>query len=209
MTAFITHWWKSARLDRLALFALAWLALGLPAPALAQAAQPEVKLLQLERSADSLLLSANIEFQLPAAVEDALLKGVPVIFVAEAEVLRERWYWADKRLASTVRQMRLSHHPMTRRWRLSLSSGENPASGAALNLNFESLAEALATISRLSSWRIADWAELEADARHQLQFRFRLDVGQLPRPMQIGTLGQNDWNISVSVTQKFVPGEIR
>jgi len=27
--------------------------------------------------------------------------------------------------------------------------------------------------------------------------------------MQIGTLGQNDWNISVSVTQKFVPGEIR
>ncbi len=98
---------------------------------------------------------------------------------------------------------------MTRRWRLSLSSGENPASGAALNLNFESLAEALATISRLSNWRIADWAELEADARHQLQFRFRLDVGQLPRPMQIGTLGQNDWNISVSVTQKFVPGEIR
>ncbi|MFZ9298427.1 MAG: DUF4390 domain-containing protein [Hylemonella sp.] len=209
MTAFITHWWKSVRLEQLARALLAWLATGALLCASAQPVSPEIKELRLEHSADSLLLSANIELRLPFAVEDALLKGVPVIFVAEAELLRERWYWADKRVASTVRQMRLSHHPMTRRWRLSLSAGESPASGGALNLSFESLEEALAAISRLSNWRIADWAELEADARHQLQFRFRLDVGQLPRPMQIGTLGQSDWNISASVTQKFVPGEIR
>lgn len=209
MTAFITHCWKSARLDALAFLLITWLVLGVLQPAQAQQGVVEISQLKLERSADSLLLSAQIDFKLSPAVEEALLKGVPVIFVSEAELQRERWYWLDKKITTAVRQMRLSYNPMTRRWRLTLSAGEGLASGAALHLNFDSIGEALASIQRLSNWRIADWSELEADARHQLQFRFRLDVGQLPRPMQIGTLGQSDWNIAASVTQKFVPGEIR
>ena len=30
-----------------------------------------------------------------------------------------------------------------------------------------------------------------------VDFRFRLDTSQLPRPFQIGVVGQADWNISV------------
>jgi hypothetical protein len=30
-----------------------------------------------------------------------------------------------------------------------------------------------------------------------VSFRFRLDTSQLPRPFQIGAVGQSDWNISV------------
>jgi hypothetical protein len=36
-----------------------------------------------------------------------------------------------------------------------------------------------------------------------LQFRFRLDVTQLPRPLQIGTLGDTDWDLAVNVTRPF------
>lgn len=210
MTAFITHCWKNARPDLVALLLGAWLLAWLPQPARAEPTVAEVAPLRLERSPDGLLLSATVDFKLPATVEDALLKGVPVIFVAEADVLRERWYWTDKKVASAARHMRLSYHPLTRRWRLALSS-EAIADGAgvALNLNFDALEEALASIKRLTNWRIADWAALDADARHQLEFRFRLDVAQLPRPMQIGVLGQSDWNISITAVRRFVPGEIK
>jgi hypothetical protein len=35
-------------------------------------------------------------FDLPPAVDDALQKGIPMFFVAEATLLRDRWYWYDK-----------------------------------------------------------------------------------------------------------------
>jgi hypothetical protein len=37
-----------------------------------------------------------------------------------------------------------------------------------------------------------------------VEFRFHLDLSQLPRPFQIGTLGQADWNISASYSQPLI-----
>jgi hypothetical protein len=152
------------------------------------------------------LLSASATFELPDAVEDALQKGVALIFVAEADVFRERWYWTNKRVAHAERHMRLAFQPLTRRWRVNAASGHINASGmgVALNQNFETLAEALAVVQRLSRWKIADMTELEAGQNHFVEFRFRLDVSQLPRPLQIGTLGQSDWTIEGVVSQPLV-----
>jgi hypothetical protein len=102
--------------------------------------------------------------------------------------------------------MRLAFQPLTRRWRVNAASGHINASGmgVALNQNFETLAEALAVVQRLSRWKIADMTELEAGQNHFVEFRFRLDVSQLPRPLQIGTLGQSDWTIEGVVSQPLV-----
>jgi hypothetical protein len=70
-----------------------------------------------------------------------------------------------------------------------------------LTQNFDVLAEAMATVQRISRWKIADTAEVDLAQRHILQFRFRLDVSQLPRPLQIGTLGDTDWDLAVSATR--------
>jgi hypothetical protein len=84
-----------------------------------------------------------------------------------------------------------------------MASGEisESALGLSLNQNFESLQDALITVRRISHWKIADVADLEHGARHFVEFRFRLDLAQLPRPLQIGTLGQSDWSISVTANQ--------
>lgn len=206
MTAFITHCWKNARLDLLGLLACCCLWAGASGAALADAPVTEISKLRFERQADAVLLSASASFELPEAVEDALQKGVALIFVAEADVFRERWYWANKRVAHAERHMRLAFQPLTRRWRLNAASGHISASGmgVALNQNFETLAEALAVVQRLSRWRIADVAELEAGQNHYVEFRFRLDVSQLPRPLQIGTLGQSEWTIDGMVSQPLI-----
>ena len=39
--------------------------------------------------------------------------------------------------------------------------------------------------------------DLESGARYTLRFRFRLDASQLPRTLQLGTVGQSDWAVSV------------
>ena len=206
MTAFITHYLKNARLDLIGLLACVFVSWGYSGATQAQPATTEITLFKLERTDDAVLLTANVKFELSTAVEDALLKGVAMIFVAQADVLRERWYWANKKVASAERRMRLAYQPLTRRWRLNVDSGEiSPTGlGLALNQNFETLADALAAVQRLSRWKIADLAQIDLNQSHLVEFRFRLDLSELPRPFQIGMLGQNDWNISVATIQPLI-----
>lgn len=184
--------------------ALAWLLLAAGLWGAAMPAQAnEITALRLERSGEALLVSAQIRFELPAVIDEALQKGIPMFFVAEATLLRDRWYWYDKEVASASRYMRLSYLPLTRRWRLLVSSAPVGQAGLALGQNFESRDEALAAIQRISGWKIADAGEVEIDSRHHISLRFRLDTSQLPRPFQIGAVGQSEWNISASRVQRL------
>jgi len=160
----------------------------------------EITQFRVERSDDEVLLSSQLQFELPGAVEDALLKGIPMVFVAEADVLRERWYWYDKKVATTQRQMRLAYQPLTRRWRLNINAGSGATAplGLALNQGHDTLAQALSAIKRISHWKIADVSELDSSVKYKVEFRFRLDLSQLPRPFQIGAIGQSEWDIFVS-----------
>lgn len=207
-TASISHFWKRARLDIAnVVMVIGLLTLG-AADALSAGPEntfPEVTQLQLDRTADGLFVTASVSFELPSVVEDALLKGIPLVFVAEVDVFRNRWYWYDKKLISAERHFRLAFQPLTRRWRLNIASGQiSPNTlGLALNQNFDSLPEALAAVRRISRWKVADASELDVDARQSLEFRYRLDTSQLPRPFQIGVLGQSDWSIALFTIQRL------
>jgi Domain of unknown function (DUF4390) len=208
MTASTSHCWKSARLKFAACLVCACLLWFLPHIARAggpDSGPPEISQLQVERNADGIFVSATVRFDLPAPVEDALLKGVAMFFVVEADVYRDRWYWYDKKLLSAERHMRLAYHPLTRRWRLNVASGAitNNSLGLALNQNFDSLADALAALRRVSRWKIAEAADIDVEQKHNIELRFKLDVSQLPRPFQIGALGQADWNISATTSQRL------
>lgn len=204
MTDFFTRCCKSRPLSRTLRLLVAWLWL---AAGVAQAqVATDITQLRLERSEDEWQLSAQLQFEIPASVEDAMLKGIPMVFVYSADVLRERWYWYDKKVQSSERQMRLAYQPLTRRWRLNVSTGPAAASGVglALNQSFDALAQALSAIKRIAKWKVADAAELDPATKYKLDFRFKLDLGQLPRPFQIGALGQSDWDISASLLTPLV-----
>jgi hypothetical protein len=198
MTASSTPCWKNAVLER-------WvrtlrLVIWLFAVPLAQA-QNAVDLQQLraDRTANEVLVSASVGFDLPGVVEDALMKGIPLFFMLEADLLQERWYWSDKKVAGVQRQLRLAYQPLTRRWRVSATAapGGDSSQGLALSQNFDSLAEAMATIKQISRWKVGELGDSEG-TKYRVEFRFRLDLGQLPRPFQIGAIGQSEWDIQAS-----------
>ena len=203
---FFTPCWKSAQRSLLAVWAVVCLCCIAPGVAHAQPAPAEITQLRLERLDEGVFLSAQVRFDLSPVVQDALLKGLPIYFVAEAQLLRDRWYWTDKKLAEVSRHMRLSYQPLTRRWHLSVTSGARAVGspGMALTQHFETLSEALAMLSRLSRWKIAEAADVDPDARHNVDFSFRLDLSELPRPFQIGILGQTDWTVAVARNQRLV-----
>ncbi|MFT4243582.1 MAG: DUF4390 domain-containing protein [Acidovorax sp.] len=177
----------------------------LPAAWANDAATSEVGELRLEREDGGLYLSTSLQIALPELVKDALYKGIPMFFVAEAEVTRDRWYWYDRQVAETTRYLRLSYQPLTRRWRLNTSPVPftNSGLGVVLGQTFDGYADALSAVQRFSRWKIADSAAIDPDAAHTVHFRFRLDMSQLPRPFQIGAVGRSGWNLLVSRSQQL------
>lgn len=141
----------------------------------------ELDKLTVQRADDSgLLLSYDVRLDLPRDLEQALGKGVAVVFVAQAEVFRSRWYWTDQPRGTATRRWRLGYQPLTRRWRLSLDG---------LSRYFTNLNEALDAVRRTDRWRITDGVTANDDQDYYVDFSFRLDTDELPRPMQIGLGG--------------------
>lgn len=146
----------------------------------------ELSSLQALRTDGNLSLDYHARLSLTPAIEDALKRGVPMYFVAQAAVYRGRWYWRDERLARVTRSWRLSYQPLTASWRASLGG---------LAQSFATLAEALSAMSRVSGWRLVEAERLEPGERYYLEFSFQLDKSQLPQPMQID-LG-TDWKLGI------------
>lgn len=193
----------------LAALLLAWVLLlsWLPLAAAAQGRTgPSVTQMRLEQADDGVYLTAAVQFELPSLVEEVLDKGIAIYFVAEAEVFQERWYWTDRKVAQVTRHMRLAYQPLTRRWRLNVSPVPITGTagfGVSLNQNFDSLSDAMDAVKRVGRLRLGDVADIGDELQHQVMFRFRLDTSQLPRPFQIGVVGQADWNIVAERSAKL------
>lgn len=159
---------------------------------LAHAENPvQLEELVLQRSEEGIYLSTRLGFELPQSLEDALSRGLPLGFVMQSDVMKERWYWSDKLVSRTERFVRLSFQPLSKRWRVYVSAQpiQSTGLGVSLGQSFESLSEALLSIQRISRWRIADASVIDIANKQRLEFRFKLDLSQLPQPLQFGVLG--------------------
>jgi len=170
-----------------AVLAFAWL----PASG---AEVPEFTEFEVTRNDEGVLLNFQVTFDLPRGIEDALQKGVPMYFVADAEVFRDRWYWTDKRVAKASRVWRVAFQPLTQKYRVTFGG---------LNQNFDNLSDALAAVRRVTDWKIAEASAIEQGARHYVELKYHLDTTLLPRPMQIGIGGQPEWTLVVEKFQRF------
>lgn len=191
----LTHLWRQRCLHAVLVGLLGWLTW-------TAQAQPLVVQEELLRTPEAVYLTARLNLSPGPQVEDALLKGVPLYFAWKAEVIRPRWYWTNKRVASASRTLRLVYQPLTRRWRVSLSNDAAEGVGGAglqyaLHQNFDSLSDALAGVGRVYRWKIADGASVASGdpEDYRVEWSMQLDLSLLPRPFQIGVANQAEWNL--------------
>ena len=181
------HWLRAALLAW-------WVALAVPGTG----AEPlELAQLEVLNTDQGLLIDFDTRFELPNGVEDALQKGVALHFVAEAQVLQERWYWRDRRVAQAARTWRVAYQPLTFSYRVNFGG---------LGQTYPTLAEALRTVQRSTGWRIAEPLPANDDGKYRVEFSYRLDRDQLPRPLQIGVGNSPEWNLQV---ERSVPVRLR
>ena len=151
----------------------------------AQAAQ--IKSAELLPADDWYYLYTDIDLNLPKALEDALNKGISLNFMLELEVTKPRWYWLDETVASVRQNIRISYHALTRQYHYSGHQG---------NRTFISLNEAKEEMQHIAEWKVLDRSLLKKGVTYQAAVRIRLDVNQLPKPLQVEALSSKDWNFN-------------
>lgn len=140
-------------------------------------------------------LAADFKIDLGPRVEEALNHGVTLHFKLEFELTRSRWYWAAEHVAGLTLNYRLYYTPLTRQYRLGSGS---------FYRNFDTLEEALRTLSRVTSLPVGDKSLLKSGEAHQAAVRLSLDRSQLPKPLQLDAIGNRDWDI-MSKTYRWQP----
>jgi hypothetical protein len=156
----------------------------------------EVRKADAHFSDDSYQLSADFDIRLKFVVEQALEQGVPLYFICEFTLTHPRWYWLEEVVTQSEQTIKLSYNSLTRQYRITRG---------ALFQNFVSLDDALHIVGHQSASPVP--AEMfkeggymsvilpKKDNTYVAAVRLRLDVTQLPKPLQVNALTGNDWNM--------------
>ena len=147
---------------------------------------------------DGYALAADFNVDLGHRVEDAVTRGVALYFNLEFELTRNRWYWANEHVSGHTLTYRLSYNPLTRQYRL--------ATGA-LYRNFDTLAEALRALGRVSALPVIDKGVIKAGESYMAAVRLSLDRNQLPKPFQLDAFANRDWDITAK-TLRWQPAMV-
>ncbi len=154
------------------------------------------------------MMDADVQVTLNSVLIDALKRGVSLVFVAELDISRKRWYWFNEKLLGQIRSTRLSYHAVTQQFRVSLGEQQILASPY--------LDEALAAALNVRQWPLVAPSDMTLSELmqqvmknpdgYEIRFRTRLDSGQLPRPLQVNALTNRDWNLSTDwVKPRLMP----
>jgi hypothetical protein len=128
------------------------------------------------------VLDAELNIALNPTLEDALSKGINLYFLLELELTRPRNWWLDEGIAEPVRKMRIYYHLLLRRY--VVETGYITKTAATLD-------EALALLGRVEGWQV-----LKTGQRYDARLRLRLDTAQLPRPLSIGAVTGDKWELA-------------
>ena len=169
---------------------LGWLLLGFSllfgAPALA-GERNAVRQAAVVATAQGYALDAEIDIALNHTLENALIRGIVLHFLLELEITRPRNWWFDADIAAPTRKMRLYYHLLLRRY--VVESGYTTRTVSTLD-------EALALLGRVDDWLILEQDALDPRERYDARLRLRLDTDELPKPLSIGVVTSDQWQLA-------------
>lgn len=150
--------------------------------------QIQIVEIRLEQTAEGYELSSSFDFTLNPELDDALVRGIPLYFTTDVEIVQPRWYWFDQTALRASRTLRLSYNLLTRQYRV--------ATAGSLHQNFTTLDEALSLVQRPGRWLLAGPDKLSAGETYTVSVHMGLDVAKLPKPFQVNALSSREWDLT-------------
>jgi hypothetical protein len=137
---------------------------------------------------DVYYLDANLGYALTERMLEALHKSVPLTFVLNIEVIKERSYIWDASVAKLEQRYQLEYLPLTQQYQV-----RNLNSGALHNL--PSLEVALSVLGAIVDLPLLDKDLLVDDDTYQARLRVDLDIEELPLPLRLLSYFTDEWRL--------------
>lgn len=140
---------------------------------------------------DDYLLNADAEINFSPEMEKAILKGFTFNFLIEFQLVSPRKYWFDDEIATTVQQVSLSYHALTRQYIVMRNDQQR---------TYASLDEAIEDLSIIQDLKVFQKSDVEKGEKYRAVLLMRLDHKKLPKALQIEGIGSDDWELA---SQRF------
>jgi hypothetical protein len=140
---------------------------------------------------DDYLLNADAEINFGTEIEKAILKGFTFSFLIEFQLLSPKKYWFDDEVVTTVQQVNLSYHALTRQYIVTRNDQQRA---------YASLDEAVEDLSIIQDMKVFQEADVDKSERYRAVLLMRLDQKKLPKALRIEGMTSNEWKIS---SQRF------
>ncbi len=147
-------------------------------PAIATAADFDVRTANMRRVGDDWTLTARIDYQLTGKAEEALDNGVTLTFSVELSVERQRSWWTDPEVLAKRLDWKLAFDPLTKRYLVRYPDEREPTSHGTLF-------GALNAIGRVQSLVVGPGSALEKGETYDVAVRAVLDQRTLPGALQV------------------------
>lgn len=140
---------------------------------------------------DDYLLNADAEINFSPEMEKAILKGFTFNFLIEFQLRSPRQYWFDDEIVTTVQEVSLSYHALTRQYIIARNEQQR---------SYASLDEAIEDLSVIQDLKVFQKAHVDKGERYQALLLMRLDHKKLPKAVQAEAMGAEDWKMT---SQRF------
>lgn len=132
------------------------------------------------------VLVGQVSVSLSPVLVQAIERGVTLTFLSEFKIFKPRWWWfVDEEVGLVVRHARLTFHPLTRQFRVSVDGAKPQA--------FTDLTEALKACLAVNGWAVLS---VPMAAGHYAQIRLSLDTSALPKALHVTALTNDSWALS-------------
>ena len=138
-------------------------------------------------------ISSRFQTTLPEQLQDALKQGVSLDFVLSYRLERPTlaaYRFKINQLTSTESTVnyRLSYHPLTGRYRVSVGT---------FSSEYNSLNVALKAVGAIANWQVLNRGALDniTPSEVKAQIRLNLTTAKLPKPFQINALNSSSWDL--------------
>lgn len=183
--ASITRLFKSSKLLLLPLLLIAF-------PVAAESIVPsraEARLL----GNGQLAVSSRFRTDLPDQLEQAVKQGVALHFTLSYQlsaptVAAYKFKWSQLIDDNSSIQYKLSFHPLTNRYRVTIGT---------FSTEYDTLASALRGVGAVANWKVLSSGTLQGVKLQDIkaEIRLQLSTSKLPQPFQINALNSKSWNL--------------
>lgn len=191
--AFFMHYCK-----KISLLLLVWLTL-FSSTVMAGAGTLHVRSANLITFEDDVLLNADVEINFGSEMEKAILKGFTFNFLIEFQLLRPRKYWFNDEVVTTVQQVSLSYHALSRQYIVMRNEQQR---------TYPTLDAAIEDLSIIQDLKVFEKSDMDKGETYQALLLMRLDHKKLPKTLQVEGITSNDWKMS-SQTYEWTPNLLK